>query len=506
MKPSRDFTSRLNAARKIRREIEPYIKEALSFCAPGREKDFDNRRKREHEEAENLHSLGEELTSDLSTDLVSYYFPDEQRWASYDYTIEVPEDQQAQVQAEVQAREDASFTLLESSNFNEIKASVMLEAAIHGTPAMWVDIAHTTRPVHCQVVPPSELLLVPGHLGYLDRFRETTVPARTVDALFAQDQVTIPKEIREKQKKTDATLKVCWGYWLDWSDPGNPQWLREITLDGKRISQESERIGPMAGACPLLVGRFNAWPGRAWGRGAGLKALPDLRLLNRLDEVILEGLDQSLTNTMIYPDDGFLDLSEGLTAGVAHPAGRGFNRNSIYEVPTGTNLDLGYFTEERIEERLRVAFFQDGPRQRGDTPPSATQWSDQRRMAQRRLGRPSATIFSELGADLIKRIEHIGVQIGRLPDAITHAGDVISLTPISPLQIAADLDKVVTTRSNLDLGMQTFGPEALGQYVDIPGTLTNVIKATGDDLIVLQSPEDNTDDPTTTGSGQGPAA
>lgn len=491
MKPSDDFTSRLSEARKLRRQVEPEIKEAYSFCAPGREKDFDTRPLRQNgDDAENLHAMGEELANDLATDLTSYYFPDEQRWASYDYTIEVPEDAVDQVQAEIQRREDATFDMIEASNFNEVKPAVMLEAAIHGTPAIWVDTAHLTRPVHVQVVPPSELLILPGHLGYLDRFREIVVPARTLEALLPDDAV-LSEDVKKKISKVSATAKVCWGFWLDWSDSGNPVWLREITVDGKRVSKEKENIGPMAGSCPLCIGRFNAWPGRAWGRGAGLKSLPDLRLLNKLDEIVLEGLDRSLMNTIIYPDDGFLDLTDGIVPGTATPAGRAFDRNSIYELPTGTNLDLGFFTEDKIEERLRKGFFQDGPRQRGDTPPSATQWSDERRMAQRRLGKPSAAIFTELGAELIQRIEKIGVEINRLEDAITHAGNVISLTPISPLQVAADLDKVMTTRSNLDLIMQSAGPEGLVQTVNMRATLDNIITATGDKLLVLN--EESTD-------------
>lgn len=495
MKPSSEFSSRYTAAKKLRREMEPYLKEALSFCAPGREKDFDARTTRQVEDPENFHSLGEELASDLATDLVSYYFPDEQRWANYDYTVPVPEDAADQVQEEIQAREDTTFDLIEASNFNEVKPALMLEAAIHGTPALWVDTAHITRPVHAQVVPPNELLIVPGHLGYLDRFREVMVPARTLDALLASDDVTFPREIREKQKKTDATCKVCWGFWLDWSDAGNPVWLREITVDGKRVTKEKENIGGMAGSCPLCIGRFNAWPGRAWGRGAGIKALPDLRLLNRLDEIVLEGLDRALENTIIYPDDGFLDLTDGIVPGTAIPAARGFDGRSVYELPTGANLDLGFFTEEKIEMRLMKAFFQDGPRQRGDTPPTATQWADERRMAQRRLGKPSAAIFTELGAEFIQRIEAIGVKLSRMQDAITHAGNVVSLTPVSPLQVAADLDKVMTTRSNLDMMFQTMGPEAIQQQVDLQATINNVIRATGDKLLVLRKEPQNAEPP-----------
>ena len=41
---------------------------------------------------------------------------------------------------------------------------------------------------------------------------------------------------------------------------------------------------------------------------------------------------------------------------------------------------------------------------------------------------------------------------GKLPDAITHDGQNITVLPISPLQKAQNRDKVMVSRSNLDLG------------------------------------------------------
>lgn len=488
-KPSKDFSTRYSAAKRWRDAARPFIEEVLKFCCPGREHDFSRKGGMTEYDTDVFISLGEEMATDLAGDLVTYYTPSETQWAEYLVTMEVPEDQADVITSIVQDREDKLFTLIQASNYNDIAPQWAFEAASHGTPGLWVQKAHLTQPIHFEVVPPHQLLIVPGHLGYLDRFRETPVQASTLKALFeGWDDVNLsdPK-IKAKMEKPGAMCTVIWGFWLDWSDPGRPMWRAEITIDGLRVTpSEPLTLGDLAGSCPLLVGRFNPQAGRPWGRGPGWKALPDLRVLDMVDETVLSGLDQSLRNTIIYPDDGFLDLSEGLEAGKAYPAHRGFTREQIYDLSRNVNVDQGWFTEERIEDRIRRAFYQDGPRQRGDTPPTAAQWLDERRRVQQRLGKPSAPLWTEMIYPLIQRVEFLGVEAGELPEAITHDGKAISVQPISPLQKAQNQDEVMTTRSNLDLAVTVFQDQT-ANVIDPIATFQNIVKTSGDKLTVVRT-------------------
>ena len=495
MKPSKEFSSRYQAAKQWREAVRPWIEESFRYCAPDRRDDFSSTQigpnKSNLKDTDTFTSVGEELATDLAGDLVNYYMPSTERWFEYDVTIPVPKDQVKAVTAMVQDREDTLWDVIQATNLNDIASALHFETATHGTPALWVDVSHIQQPIHCEVVPPHELLITPGHLGYLDRFRETMVYASTLEPLFFQQisagEVSLEdRDLREKMKKPQATVRVCWGFWLDWSDPGNPKWRNEITVDGKRVTPEKPLdIGPMAGSCPLLVGRFNPRTGRPWGRGAAIKALPDFRTLDELSDVVLSGLDQNISRTMIYADDGFLDLSEGLQAGRAYPAHRGFTRENVYEFPSNVNVDQGFFTEDRFVDRLRTAFYQDGPRQKGDTPGTATQWIDERRRVQMRLGKPSAPVWTELQLPMIQRFEKLAVDLGKIPEAITHNGQAITVQPLSPLQKAQNQDKVMITRSNLDLVIGVLGPEQAPNFINMAETLTNLVRMSGDEIMVI---------------------
>jgi hypothetical protein len=492
MKPSKDFSTRYQAAKQWRDDVRPRIEEAFRFCAPDRRDDFSVSRigpvKRTNDDTDTFTSLGEELATDLGGDFVTYYMPSTERWFEYEVTIPVAKEQVKAVEKLVGDREDTLWDVIQATNLNDIAPALHFETAVHGTPALWVDISHIQQPIYCEVVPPHQLLITPGHLGILDRFREMPVYSSTLKALF----VSVPEvsltdsDLIRKMDKPGATSIVCWGFWVDWTDPGNPKWRCEITVDGKRVTPaEPLTLGPLAGSCPLLVGRFNPRTGRPWGRGPGIKALPDFRTLDELSDVVLSGLDQNISRTIIYPDDGFIDLSEGVQAGKAYPAHRGFTREQIYEFPANVNVDQGFFTEDRFEEKLRRQFYQDGPRQRGDTPPTAAQWLDERRRVQQRLGKPSAPIWSELILPMIQRFEKLAVDLGRVDQAITHNGQAITVTPLSPLQKAQNQDKVMVTRSNLDLAFTLLGAEQIPTYIDVPTTLENVRKASGDELLAI---------------------
>lgn len=482
-KPSKDFASRLTKAKRFRDAARPFIEEVLSYCCPGREHDFQvTPNSTTLYDTNKYISLPEELATDLAGDLITYYTPPEAKWMNLE--AEVPEEIEQEALKIVTEREEDIQRLFSASNYYDIAPQWAFEVC-HGTTALWVQKSHMQQPVHFEVVQPHQLLVVPGHLGVLDRFREVPVIAQTLPALFDGWNVDLSdRKIAEKMKKPDAICMVCWGFWQDWSDPGNPQWLCEITADGVRITPERMPLGSIA-AVPLHVGRFNPQPNKPWGRGPGWKALPDMRVLDKINEVVLGAMDQAVTPTLIYPDDGFLDLSEGIEAGRAYPAKSTFDRNSIFELNRSINVDQGWYAEEEFQNRMRAAFYQDGPRQKGDTPPTATQWVDQRRRVQQRLGSPSAPLWTEFLYPLIRRVEYLGVQAGLLDAELTADKRVIDVKPISPLQKAQNQDQVMVARSNLDMGFAVL-QDQLATVIDPIATMKNIVKASGDELTVIR--------------------
>lgn len=482
-KPSPEFTQRYGLAKRWRDGVRQNIEDVLRFCANGRQNDFTTRPTSTTEpENDTFISIGEEMATDLAGDLVNYYTPPEARWAEYEITTEVPKEMERQALAYVEDREDQLFALIESSNYNDVAPQITFEAATHGTAAVWCDQGHLQEPIFIDVVPPHELLITPGHLGILDRFRETYVLAQHLPALLPDADLS-DDALRKKMEKPTTHAKVTWGFWLDWTDPGNPRWIREIAVDDKLVSEPKEDIGPINGSCPLLIGRFNPQARKPWGRGPAIKALPDLLVLNKIEEVILNKLDEALDPPWSYVDDGLLDMQGGFQSGMAYPRRPG--SEAPQPIPNQSQLDYGFYSKEEMEQRIRVAFYQDGPRQRGETPPTASQWLDERRRVQQRLGKPSAPLWTELYYPLIQRIEYIAVQQGLMDEAITLNGQAINVRPISPLQKSQNQDQVMISRSNLDLAFGVF-QDQVNTFIDPVETFRKIVSASGDELTVVR--------------------
>lgn len=483
-KLSPNFSSRLKAAKEWRAEAEPVIKDVLSFVAPGRENDFNRKGSKTEYDTCRCFSA-EDYAKDFAGDLAQYYTPSEGKWIEFEVEGDFG-DNADEVEAQVNEREDAILDALTKSNFYDVAPQWWFEFA-HGTAGIWVEKAHLMQPIYFEPVLPHQLYLTPGHLGILDRFREVTnVPCSTLEALFQGWDVDLSDQsLRNKMSKEGTFCTVMWGFWVNWKDPGNPKWDCQIAVDNKAIS-EVMTIGPLTGGCPLNVGRFNPQIGRPWGRGPGWTSLPDMLMLDKMDEIMLSGADQSLLNTLIYADDGFIDFEGGIVAGSAIPAGRGFTRESVYQLQNNNNFQQGWVIRSEIENRIRTSYYQDGPRQRGDTPPTRAQWVDERRRVQQRLGKPSAPIWTEMLVPTIQRVEYLLMQQGFLPDAITHNEQAVNLQPISPLQKAANQEKVAVTEGNMGMIANTVGPEGLARVLDLPATLTNIIRASGDELIVVR--------------------
>lgn len=492
IKISPEFESRLKRAKQWRTSAEPLIKDVLSFCAPGRERDFERKASTTVYEGDRYFSA-EDMTMDLAGDLVGYYTPPEGQWM--EFLVNLPaefEDAKPEIEARVNQREMDIADALTGSNYYDIAPAWAFEAASHGTPALWVTRAHVQQPLFFEVVLPHQLYITPGHLNILDRFREVSnIQCSTLKALFQGYPVDLSSQsLTQKMANPNATCTVMWGFWVSWEDAGNPVWMCQITVDNKAIMQPIT-IGPLSGGCPLQVGRFNPTPGMPWGRGPGWKALMDLRMIDKMDELMLSGADQAFLRTLIYADDGYLDLEGGLEAGAAYAAGRNFTRDQIYEAPNNNKFDQGWMVRNDVLDRIRTSFYQDGPRQRGETPPTSTQWMDERRRVQQRLGKPSAPLFSEFLIPMIQRVEFLLAEQGDIEGPISHNGRVINTLPISPLQKSANMDKVMTTRANLEMAMASFGPEAVPQIVDMQATFKGIVKASGDELIQFSKQETN---------------
>ena len=473
-----EFKQRFRAAKSARGEgIETEGYEVYKFCFNGREDEWSGKSGRYREPEEVFADIVAGVAEDFTGDLFHTLTPENTDWVAYEAGVAVSEDDEQAVKDAIAGRERIIAKSLKSSNYYDEGPTAFQDAAF-GTVAMWVDRPTFSSPITFEAVPCSELYLRLGPRGIEDRFRCGKYFYSDLEQLLPG--ATFPREIRDAMRGA-GQAKVTWGFWRDYSDPDSPVWKQAVRVDDKEVGLD-KTLGA-EGSCPLLVGRFNAVPKSPWGRGPARRMLPTLRVLDELVRMNLEAMDHRLDPAIVYPHDGILDFSDGIEAGIAYPAMPG-SADSIREI-LGGELDYGFFTEERIEERIRDGFYRDLP-QKGKTPPSASQYMGEEQKQVRRMARPAGKLWKELGVGILVRTEWLESQAGGALEGVEPVlseGRVVSIRPISPLERAQARDEVVTAQGIMAMAQESLGPQQAMLVIDGVRTMNNVKAALKDKLV-----------------------
>lgn len=479
-----DFKKRYSAAKSARSDmIELEGFEVYKFCFNGREDEWLGKSGRNRDPEEVFADVVAGVAEDFAGDLFHTLTPESMPWIGFEAGIAVPEEFEQDVLAEIKTREALITKSLRASNYYD-EGPTAYQDANFGTVCMWADRPSLSSPIMFEAIPASEIYLRLGPNGIEDRFRRKKYFASDLPSLFPDAQ--FPKAVQDKiaSKSVTTKVEVVWGFWRDYKDPSAPIWKQAIRVDDKEIGLDRD-LGE-EGSCPMLVGRFNAVPNSPWGRGPARRMLPTLRTLDELVRMNLEAMDHTLDPAMVYPHDGILDFSEGIEAGIAYPAMPG-STDGIHPIMPG-QLDYGFFTEERIEERIRDGFYRD-MQQRGKTPPSASQYLGEEQKQVRRMSRPAGKLWAELGIGVIKRVEWLETQAGgalESLDPITADGMLVTLRPISPLERAQARDEVLGAQSIMAMTNEALGPQMASVLIDGVQTMTNVKDKMQDRIVVFR--------------------
>ena len=490
-KESKDILDRANdligRARREKRDIEADLREAYKFCMPRRLRPGTSGKigDKPKDWADIFTSVGQDCIDDFAPDMKNTFTPEYAHWAKIEPDVALPEDNAEAIKKAIQKHEDTIFSEIKKSNFyTEIEPGykdlgvssfgLMSEDPGQGLPLYW------------QVIPLPELLIIQGPRRTLEgRFRQRNV--RYSDIKTHWPDAVLPAEIKEKiaAKGTRETeVKSVEGCYRKWGH-NDEAWQIVVILDDKHLIEESLVVGP--GSCPILCGRWDPDPSLSYGDGIALKSIPDLRTDDELGYMMLKAIARGLDPAFNFDDDGVMNFSEGLESGRGYPRMPG----SKLDIIEGRGqLDLGFFERTELRQGIKRKWFQDAPNQRGDTPPTATQWLDESMRTQQRIGSPAGLIWSEFSSQVIMRTAYLLSKQGVLEEVKLN-GKVLTLRPINPIEKAERQQDVLAADRYLEIILGRFGQEAVNIVVDTFKTAANIRDSLGVEKIVeLRSVEE----------------
>lgn len=461
-----EANDRLQACREQKTQVELDIKECYFFAAPHRQKQINSTSappttQSTGDAALLQTSLAFELAQDFVTVVLNTFMPEAQPWCERRAGQFISEDVWKEVADKVKAGDVKIFNAMKASNlYPEIAKSFFPDLAI-GTVGLWIDAPRPGQPSVVSAIPLRELEVNLGPFGEVDdRFVVRYTKNRYVKALLPG--VDLPTEITEKIRlKPNDRTEVRWGFWRDWSRVDDEVW-KYVKMVKNTVVAEETLVGE--GCCPLVVARFNPSADWAHGNGPLMQSLPDLRQVDELAGQKMAHVELSLTPPLGFPEDSIGAIMEnGLEAGMVYPVRTG-SGDAIKPLYTPGSPEAAIYQSSETEHRLRKLFFLDFPEQRGDTPPTATQWLDEMQMAQRRIGTPGLPFWHEGPAKIFLRFKYLLEKAGAI-EAVTVDGKHVSLQAYNPAQRAVEQQDVAMSVRFIEIMGQAF-PEEFKIQVD----------------------------------------
>jgi hypothetical protein len=480
---------RLGDARRQKTPFERNMREGYFFAAPHRARSVLSTTRisenKPQDEGELNMSFAMEVSADFPTVIINTFLPEATPWAVRAAGWGIPDEVKSQANKLASDGTDTIFKAISASNFYAECGKGFTPDLALGIAALWIKEGTGVQPIHCQAIPIRELELNLNADGEVDdRFVVRWIKARHLKVVLKG--VSLPADIAALvDKDPQQAVSVVWGFWRLYDDAGDEQWQHVVLVNDKLVNSS---VLKGVGSCPLVVGRFNPSPEWAWGVGPLIQALPDLRHLDELVGAKIENLDQSLRPAITFPDDSFVNIEEGIEGGKAYPVRPG-TAADVRNIYTPNPPDAAIYDRQDIEQRIKRLFFLDWPEQRGDTPPTATQWLDQMTMAQRRIGTPGLPFWREFCAGSFLRFQYLLEKAGAIQPVKVN-GKVITLLPYNPAQKAADQQDVAMALRYLGSVGPLF-PEEFKVRIDGGKTMDNIAKLMGVEKIVVERSADD---------------
>lgn len=165
---------------------------------------------------------------------------------------------------------------------------------------------------------------------------------------------------------------------------------------------------------PYLVPRWTKAAGEEYGRSPGMLALPELKVLNKMNETMLIGAQKLVDPPLVLPDDGYiLPL-------MTQPGGLNYKRPGADRpeplFSNSVHLEFGYQGMEDRRKRVRDAYYIDQLRlQQGGPMMTATEVLQRTEEAMRLLGPMLGRMQVEFLRPLIDRLYDIMDKRGMIP-------------------------------------------------------------------------------------------
>jgi len=209
--------------------------------------------------------------------------------------------------------------------------------------------------------------------------------------------------------KAEVLHTVYPAYVADYKQDEDNVWLSQYILPQYDHEIDKSKFNEF----PYVVPRWGKASGEIWGRSPGMNALPELQVLNKMNETMLIGAQKVVDPPVQLPDDGFI------MPFVTRPGGINYYRSSndlARPIFNDTRIDFGFQAVEDRRQRVRDSFYVDQLKLRQGGPMmTATEVMQRTEEAMRLLSPMLGRMHQEYLKPMVERMYKIALRRGKLP-------------------------------------------------------------------------------------------
>ena len=371
-------------------------------------------------------------------------FPPQQRWAQLALPPELAAADDGGLARDLEAATDLLFAQIHSTNFDQAVNEWALDLAA-GVGCLLIENGRlaTRRPgaplLRFQAVPAAQVAFDEGPWGTVEGvFFAQRLPARLLRRTYPD--ATLPRRLAELERNApEEAVELLQATVFD---PEADRW-RMVVAERGQHEVLAERFFR---SCPWVVTRWSKSPGETYGRGPLASALPDIRVLNKLKELMLAAASLDVYGVWTVADDGVVNpATVRIAPGALVPvrANAGPLGPSIAPLRTGANYQLAEVLMEQLGTQIRQTLFDQPLPPEVQTGITATEIIERIRLFQQDTG-----AFGRLQADAVAPIvlrcldileeagQLAGPRFGGLMEAVRR--DAVRIRAVSPLAQAQD--------------------------------------------------------------------
>lgn len=301
----------------------------------------------------------------------------------------------------------------EETGFHSAVHELDMDLPCFGTACFYVDEYEGMRFL---TVPLSEIVVAENAKSIIDTvFRKFEMTARQIVEKWPAGASVTVKECLEKDPEKRFTV-IHAVYPREKFRPDSLK-SKDMAVASLYFEYSTQKILNESGfnEMPYMVPRWSKTSGQVYGRGAGHKSLPDVRVLNEMSRSEMIAVDKASDPATILPYEGFITDFESDGGSTNYHRSTGDIREKIMTMGSDADLNAIRVAIQAKQDSIRRKFLNDKLQMVGGPAMTATEVNAVQNEKMRILGPVLGRLQTEFLAPLINRVFNIMLRNGELP-------------------------------------------------------------------------------------------